>query len=408
MYEDCCCTCSERPVDRLVVSMTRLMIVQPYVPSYRVNFFRDLRSRLAVSGVELTLVAGRPQGSARSRSDEAGAGSVDVYLRQRAYAVGGRSLDVRFLAEHVRRTRPDLVVLEQAVKNLEAYPVLARSVLGLGASVGMWGQGRTFSTRQKKVTAAAKDWLTRRTDWFFAYTREGAEHVMRGGYPTDRVTVLNNTIDTEALRLDLESVRDDELDEFRMAHRLTPGRTALFLGGVDPDKGIDFLLAAAERAHEAMPDFRLVIAGAGSSMDEVRRRQASGSPIVHVGRVEGHAKALALKSADLMMVPQWVGLVAVDSLVSGAPIVTTRHASHSPEFGYLVDGRNALVTDHSIAAYASGVRSLLEDVDHRAALAGQAREDSRAYSLDGMVSRFTEGVLQWRDSGVLRGRRAAG
>ena len=43
------------------------------------------------------------------------------------------------------------------------------------------------------------------------------------------------------------SISDDDVDAFSRRHGLTPGRTALFLGGVDKAKGIDFLFESAQR-----------------------------------------------------------------------------------------------------------------------------------------------------------------
>ena len=109
----------------------------------------------------------------------------------------------------------------------------------------MWGHGRSYSTPQGPRAAYLKQYLTRRSQWFFAYTQAGADHVMANGFPATRLSVLNNTIDTDSLRRDLEAVSDDDVDAFSSRHRLTPGRTALFLGGVDKAKGVDFLLGSA-------------------------------------------------------------------------------------------------------------------------------------------------------------------
>jgi glycosyltransferase involved in cell wall biosynthesis len=297
------------------------------------------------------------------------------------------------------RYSPDLIIVEQAIKNVEAYPLLARQAVGRGPRVAMWGQGRTFSTSQGAAGRGLKDWLTRRSDWFFAYTQEGAEYVAAHGYAGERITVLLNSTDTAALRSDLRAVTDEQLAQFRYRHNLLPGATALFLGGVDESKGINFLIEAARRVAQQIPGFRLLIGGEGASGGWVRERQAAGDPVIALGRIDGHERALALSSADLMMVPQWVGLVAVDALAAGVPIVTTRHESHSPEFGYLIDGENALVTSHDVESYAASATALLRDPGRRAALSERGRTDSAPYSVEAMATRFAEGVRDWSRCG---------
>ena len=378
--------------------MNRLLIVQPYIPAYRVPLFRSMRPLLAQSGIELVLAVGKPQGAMEARLDDRSYEEADAFLEQRTIRVRGKQVLIRSLQPVIDRYSPDLVIVEQAIKNVEAYPLLARQAVGRGPRVAMWGQGRTFSTSQGAAGRGLKDWLTRRSDWFFAYTQEGAEYVAAHGYAGERITVLLNSTDTAALRSDLRAVTDEQLAQFRYRHNLLPGATALFLGGVDESKGINFLIEAARRVAQQIPGFRLLIGGEGASGGWVRERQAAGDPVIALGRIDGHERALALSSADLMMVPQWVGLVAVDALAAGVPMVTTIHPSHSPEFGYLADGENAIITPHDVQSYAATVVALLRDPGRRAALGVRGRTDSAPFSIESMAERFTEGVTRWNKS----------
>lgn len=376
--------------------MSRLLIVQPYIPTYRLPLFADLRTRLASEGVELRLATGSPRGASALRAD-ANSEEADTVLRESTWTVAGRTLNFRHLSEHLRALQPDFVIVEQAIKNAETYPLLARQAMGRGPRIAMWGQGRSYSTPQATMARRLKMTLTRCCDWFFAYTQEGADYVVAQGVDRSRITVLLNSTDTAALRADLQSVTDDQLARFQARHGLVTGFTGLFLGGVDESKGIGFLVAAARRVAQQIPGFRLLIGGEGARADFVRECQAAGEPLIALGRIDGQVRALALRSADLMLVPQWVGLVAVDSLAAGVPVVTTRHPSHSPEFGYLTDGVNSIVTAHELEAYASAIVSLLRDSDRRASMAERARIDSLQYSIEGMSSRFVEGVLKWSE-----------
>ena len=381
------------PADGLPVN--RLLIVQPYIPAYRVPLFRSMRPLLAQSGIELVLAVGKPQGAMEARLDDRSYEEADAFLEQRTIRVRGKQVLIRSLQPVVERYSPDLVIVEQAIKNVEAYPLLARQAVGRGPRVAMWGQGRTFSTSQGAAGRGLKDWLTRRSDWFFAYTQEGAEYVAAHGYAGERITVLLNSTDTAALRSDLRAVTDEQLAQFRYRHNLLPGATALFLGGVDESKGINFLIEAARRVAQQIPGFRLLIGGEGASGGWVRERQAAGDPVIALGRIDGHERALALSSADLMMVPQWVGLVAVDALAAGVPIVTTRHESHSPEFSYLVHGVNAVVTEHDVDAFSASVGALFGNPVRLTDLAVRARNDSVPYSVQAMSARFAQGVKEW-------------
>jgi len=372
-----------------------LLILQPYIPEYRVAFFRDLRSALHDKGFELVLAAGRAEGHLAQRGDDRTESTADVLLNSRSVGVGGKSFLLRDVRSVLHQVQPDLVIAEQAIKNIDVYSLLMRQVVKGSPRLGLWGQGRAFSTPQGTMGSLLKQWVTRRSDWFFAYTQEGADYVIQHGVPANRVTILNNTVDTEQLRRELDNVSDTQVEDFRQQHSLIAGKTALFLGGVDSSKGIKFLLDSAEKIAQHDPEFRLVIAGSGSSSELVQRRQEAGAPIAFVGRLEGFDKAVALRAASVMMIPEWVGLVAVDSLLAGCPVVTTHHASHSPEFIYLQNQRNALVLPHALDVYSLGIVGLLDDQHRLSELRDQALADALSYSLASMVSRFAGGVESW-------------
>ncbi len=273
--------------------MNRLVIVHPFVQRYRQSLYERLWSELSGTGIEVLVAQNKPPPALAARADSTTAPwSLPVatkWLRIRDKDVAIR--DFRAL----RLGPTDLVIVEQAVKNVETYPLLVRKALG-GPSVAMWGHGRSYSTPQGAALAAAKQFLTRRCDWFFAYTQAGADHVIAHGFPPTRVSVLNNTIDTGALRRDLDAVSDDDVEAFSQRYDLAPGKTALFLGGVDKAKGIDFLLESAQQAARMLPGFVLLVGGAGAELADVQAAQHAGAPVRALGRLDGPNKALALPS----------------------------------------------------------------------------------------------------------------
>lgn len=373
----------------------RLLIVQSYIPTYREAFFRRLRPALSDQGIELRLITGGPDRTQALRGDSARTRLADGIIEKRPLTIAHRSVTLRSLRNEVKTYAPHGIIVEQAIKNLEIYPLLIRRRLYSQPQVALWGHGRTYSTKQGELTAKFKNWITNQSDWFFAYTQEGADYLESHGYDRMRISVLNNTLDTEELLGYLNEVSHDDVESFRREHSLAAGRTAVFIGGVDAVKGIDFLLDSADKISAKLDGFRLLIAGSGSEVPVVRRREAAGAPVTYLGRVDGREKALALKASDVMLIPQWVGLVAVDSLVAGRPIVTTRHPSHSPEFTYLSSGHNAVIVEHDPARYASAVCALLENSRLLSALQVQCLQDSTSFSMDTMVSAFAVGCHAW-------------
>jgi len=108
----------------------------------------------------------------------------------------------------------------------------------------------------------------------------------------------------------------------------------------------------------------------------------------------GREKILLIKLADLFLMPGLVGLAVLDCFAVGVPIVTTDYPYHSPEFAYLENGVNGIVTKLGQKEYASKVICLLDDDEKRRSLAKNALASSYNYSVENMVDRFAGGILR--------------
>ena len=385
-------------------SGVRVLVIQPYIPEYRVPLFSELKSRLALDAIDLRVASATATRADSARGDDRAREAADFILDQRRISIGGRTLLQRRVGPVLASFDPQFIIVEQALKNLELYELLARRVGGRGPRLAMWGQGRSYSTAQSGAEAWAKQRVTRLTDWFFAYTQGGADYVAGRGFPAGRITVLNNSIDTRALQQQMAAVSPGELADFRSMHGLTAGRTGLFLGGLDERKGIAFLLEAAEEIARRIPGFVLLVGGSGEDVAKVASVQERGGPVRHLGRLDGPRKALALAASDVVVIPEWVGLVAVDALAAGRPIMTTDHPSHSPEFEYLVPGETVVVSRHDAAAFAASVADTLSSPDVLQRMRVACLTAAEHLSIEGMAGRFADGIIAWTSRANPRSR----
>lgn len=370
---------------RPVPEVADVVIAQEYIPRYRVPFFRDLRRLAAAEGVSVVIAAGCPSGGQASRGDAAELEGV-VDLAQREVSVAGRRLTVRNLGRVTGGAR--LVVLEQARRNLDVY----RLFVPRHRPIALWGHGWDQTQEVNALDRHLLDAMTRRADWFFGYTRAGVNHAVAAGLDPRRTTVVRNSTDTRALRVELGAVSEVRASQWR-THNDLRGRTALFLGALDSSKRIDFLLEAALHARELEPDFRLVVAGEGVLREKVRAFAAVHPWCRVVGALDGAARATALRCADLLAVPGRVGLVAVDSLVAEVPVVTVAASLHAPEFAYLEPGRTCVTTTDDPSAYASALVTLLDDKGRMGLMRKACAEEAEQYSIEGMAQRFLGGLL---------------
>lgn len=367
----------------------RVLIVQPYVPQYRVPFFRGLAAALADHNVEPTVVHGGPTDEWAPRGDAVALDGA-VQLRQRLFRLGSRTVVWRDLG--ALASRADVVVLEQALHNLDSYPLLLSS--RSAPAVALWGHGRTYDRTTGALTRAVKRGLTRRADWFFAYTQGGADHLAADGFPTSRITVVNNATDTGSLQAARERVTSEQRERFAADHGLVPERTVLYLGRLDGPKRIPFLMQAVQHAARLLPGFTLLVAGDGPHRPMVQSAAARYKNIVYLGPVFGDQRALLGAVSRLMLMPGLVGLCAVDSFALRTPLVTTRWPLHSPEFEYLRHGHNSLIIDGGAQKYAEGVVAALSNPDLLERLRQGCAADAGRYTIQHMSRQFAEGILR--------------
>jgi glycosyltransferase involved in cell wall biosynthesis len=365
-----------------------LVVIQPYVPAYRRPFFLALEERLQAMDVDLVVAVGRPSGLQAARRDEAELPDM-VRLRERQVSIGSRSISYRQIGDVIAGA--DLVVLEQARRNLEMFQLL----LGPrhGRRVALWGHGRTISREVSRWEHTLLDVMTRRADWFFAYTEAGAQQVVSTGFREERCTVVHNATDTRSLRDAIESVGPDRIAAFARDHDLVPASTALFAGGLDASKRIDFLLDAVGRIAAEVPGFRLLIAGHGVDESKILAAQRAGCPVILLGDCRGEDLAVAARASEMILMPGRVGLIAVDSFAMGLPIVTTDWPHHAPEFDYLQPGVDAFVAVNDPAAFARAAIRLFSMPLDLALAKKKCVSRWGEFSIEHMADRFASGVL---------------
>lgn len=369
--------------------MKSVVILQEYVPQYRVPFFELLRSKGLERGVDIRIAYGEAGSSQAKRSDSS-ALSFGLPIRQVEKRIAGRRVVIRRIGQAI--SGADLLILEQARRNVDAYRLLAvrRST---GPLVALWGHGTDFTRQTTPIDRRVSRWLTSKADWFFAYTSAGMHHVVADGFLSAKTTVVQNSIDSSALSDSIQTVGALELQSFAAEHDLR-GRTALFIGALDESKRLGFLRDAAAEIYDQEPEFRLLVAGDGAMREQVEEWAGAFSWLKYLGQASGQKKALAMASANVLSMPGRVGLVAVDSFAAGLPIVTTDWPWHAPEFEYLENGRNSVVTADNLTAYANGLLGILRSPELLIDLSDAARGASNLYSVEKMANNFIEGICQ--------------
>lgn len=368
------------------------------VPHYRVPFLERLAVRLEHAGICLKVVHGQERAGTVPRGQR-----IDApwsHHIPNVYAAIGQ-LECVWQPGIVKCSDSDLVVVEQANRLLANY-VLQMKRHYAPFRLAFWGHGKNMQSRNPLgFGERVKRSLLTRADWWFAYTDLSKQHVIQNGFPEERVTVVNNAIADDELRFGLNECQSLSRSDLRTLLGCTGEHVALFCGSFHKDKQLPFLMAAAVKVREQVPDFELLLVGDGPEASYVREI-ASQHPWMHVaGAVTGEARAKYFRAADLIMMPGLVGLVIVDSFVTGCPIFTTEFRFHSPEIAYLRPGINGVITHEDVNTYVQQIVTYLRDDTELAALRAGCISSAENYSLGSMVERFSHGVERCLSAGRL-------
>ncbi|MEY4916944.1 MAG: hypothetical protein RL616_857, partial [Verrucomicrobiota bacterium] len=364
--------------------MTRVLIIEKRMTHYRVPMFEKLRALLADRGVELLVGYGPCHASETSRNDT---GSLEWATHvPTLYLAGGRICLQSFGA--AARTC-DLLVVTQENKLVSN---LVHQFLPMPYKVAIWGHGANLQGNPHGWAEKWKRFVSRRADWWFAYTDLTLPLLEQSGFDMRKVTVLGNSIDTEELKA-LCAQSEAEGPAVLRARLGVPQRafTGLYLGTFSPDKRIDFLLEVAQEIRRRIPDFKLILAGSGPEQARVDAF-CQQHPWCHpVGQARGRLKSDILMASDLILNPGMVGLGILDAFVAGRPMLTTRSTRHSPEIAYLSAGVNGEMTEPTVPAYVEAVCRLHQDRDLYERMSQEALRSAQTYSIDAMAERFAAG-----------------
>lgn len=217
------------------------------------------------------------------------------------------------LARSLRRFRPELV---------QSFMFHANFATRLGA---LWA-GRPWVVSGLRVAEREKRWhliLDRLTAWLASGSVCVSQGVLKfsrdvGGLDPARLIVIPNGIDSKLFD-GVAGLARAEIDVPEDAH------LALFVGRLDPQKGLTALLGAAQQVIDRRPNWHLALAGDGPSRDWVLAQTKKFEKRVHwLGRRDD-VPAL-LKSADVLVLPSlWEGMpnVVLEAMAASRPVIGT-------------------------------------------------------------------------------------
>ena len=200
------------------------------------------------------------------------------------------------------------------------------------------------------------------TEWLLTY--ESTDVIVNSNYmkcelqrlfglPFDKINVIPNGIN-------LNNFTGIDRDyDFRRQYAMDNEKIILYLGRLVYEKGVQNLIAAMPKILNSYHDAKLVIAGKGGMMDELRAEAHNlgiDNKVYFTGYLDSKAVQKMYKCADVAVFPSTYepfGIVALESMLSGTPTVVSD-----------VGGLNEII-DHGVdgmKSYAGNPNSIADSV----------------------------------------------
>lgn len=358
---------------------------------YRLPFYEELYRRLSKTGVDLTVAYSEPKGKEIDKADNCNLPKHYGKPVKLVSILNGKMRYQQCLSDIVKA---DLVIVEQANKHLVNYLLILLSAVKL-KRFALWGHGKNYQADSFNKKEKIKKLLLTQADWWFAYTNETARYVKSCGFPQQQITNVENSIDVRQLNEDIQSVKPEEIRDFKKKHGIpNDAIIGLFCGAMYEEKQLPFLCECLIKIQEKDKRFYFIFAGAGTDGSVAANFCRQNPWACYVGPVFDTEKALCFATADLVLNPGLVGLGILDCFAAGTPMVTTRYPKHSPEIAYISNGENGIVSDFTISSFSQAVIFTLKQKDLLSMLQVNAKLAAQNYSVENMARNFAQGVQE--------------
>lgn len=357
----------------------RVVLVSPYdmdVPGGVQQHVQHLADHLRRGGDHVTVVApGR-----RSRGDlVAVAPSVRVPFNDSVAPIALRPDAATRTVRALRSLRPDVVHVHEPLVPWVSTAATLRSPAPVVATFHAWSD----RDRAYRVAGRALRRLLARVDVALAVSPAAASYHARAlGRSEDDFTIVPNGVDVDWFRAG------------KPFPQMQDGERLLFVGRLEPRKGLEQLLHAFTILRATRPDLRLYVVGDGPDRDRCQQLLPSRlrSDVVFLGRVDTDELPRFHASCDVFVAPalggESFGIVLIEAQAAGCPVVASDIPGYASVITDGVDGR--LVPPRDPDALAEAIGGLLDHPATARSLAEAAARGVDRYDWSAVAGRVRE------------------
>ncbi len=293
----------------------------------------------------------------------------------------------------LERFRPDVIHVHEPVVPMVGVAAATSTVAPVVGTVHAWSHQRRVYRATRAVTRRVIDHL----DDLVAVSAAAAEfHADALGLPIDRFEIVPNGVEV-ARFAPVADARTPATDG---------GRRLLFVGRLEPRKGLTVLLDAFVRLARRRDDLVLDVVGDGPERTAAQRRVPADlrARVRFHGRVDDAELLERLAACDLYVSPalggESFGIVLLEAMAAGRAVVASDLPGYRSVVTDRVDGR--LVPPGDPERLADVIAQLLDDPSARSPLVAAGHERAAAHDWPVVAGRIRERYLRAIDGAAGR------
>jgi glycosyltransferase involved in cell wall biosynthesis len=285
----------------------------------------------------------------------------------------------------------DLLIVEDAVNNL-SYP-LSHFLKSYKTKLCYWGHGRDVTINDdsnpfKKGIEAYKLRQVIKSDGYFAYLPTVKEYLINQGVHSDKIFVVQNTIDIVNER---KQFKEAGVEKAAVGH----DRNILFVGRLTESKKIPTLLKIYEELKQLNNDYNLTIVGDGDeSIKEKVLSYKDRIGLDYLGEIRDKVKLSKIfKDNSFYLFPGYVGLGPLHAMCYDLIPVVKESKHHKPEFEYLTE-ENSIILSESASSkdFATAIETIVSNEEIYVKKRKNIWPSIKKYTIKNMAENFVHGI----------------
>ena len=234
----------------------------------------------------------------------------------------------------------------------------------LGQKVYWWGHSKNFQKDSflESFKNFIKIIMVKFSSGVLAYTDKEKSRFILKGVNSEKITVLNNTVDTNNI-FKLKSKVSIESKEALINKYFLKGKFVIgLIGRLYNLRNTEDAIKAIINLNKTHKNLILLIIGDGPEKPLLEKKYSNFSNILFIGSIENEKEiSIYMSIIEFFINPGLVGLNLVHTMSYGKSTIIIEKKYHSPEVDFLKNKMNGIISKDSINDFELNIKRLVDD-----------------------------------------------